>query len=38
MATEQEALEIMEVLEVEHTPEPAGLTSLVTPAANDIPA
>ena len=35
MATEQE---VMEFLEVEPTPEPAGLTSLVTPAANDIPA
>ena len=38
MATEQEALDIMEFLEVEPTPEPAGLMSLVTPAANDIPA
>ena len=38
MATEQEALDIMEFLEVEPAPEPAGLTSLVTPAANDIPA
>ena len=37
MATVQEALNIMEFLEVEPTPEPAGLTSLVTPG-NDIPA
>ena len=36
MAAEQEALDIMEFLEVEPAPEPAGLTSLVTPAANDI--
>ena len=33
MATEQEALDIMEFLEVEPTPEPAGLTT-----GNDIPA
>ena len=33
MATKQE---VMEFLEVEPTPEPAGLMSLVTPAANDI--
>ena len=37
MATEQEALDVMEFLEVEPAPEPTGLTSLVTPG-NDIPA
>ena len=37
MATEQDALDIMEFLEVEPTPESTGLASLVTPG-NDIPA
>ena len=37
MATEQEALDVMEFLEVEPAPEPTGITSLVTPG-NDIPA
>ena len=37
MATEQEALDVMEFLEVEPTPELTGLASLVTPG-NDIPA
>ena len=37
MATEQEALDVMEFLKVEPAPEPTGLTSLVTPG-NDIPA
>ena len=35
MATEQDALDIMEFLEAEPTPE-SGLASLVTPAAIDI--
>ena len=37
MATEQDALDIMEFLEVEPVPESTGLASLVTPG-NDIPA
>ena len=37
MATEQDALDIMEFLEVEPAPESTGLASLVTPD-NDIPA
>ena len=37
MATEQDALDIMEFLEAEPTPNSAGLASLVTPG-NDIPA
>ena len=38
MATEQEALDVMEFLEVEPTPELAGIANLVTPSANDIPS
>ena len=37
MATEQDALDIMEFLEIEPTPDSAGLANLVTPG-NDIPA
>ena len=37
-AQEQEALDIMEFLEVEPAPELAGIANLVTPSANDIPS